>query len=432
MFSSLMMINNMQNTNVDPREIELYIHIPFCVKKCDYCDFLSGPYDEQIQKEYTMSLCQEIIWQSRRVFGRVTSVYIGGGTPSWLPVKLMEKIMDTLRAHFDLDPLAEVTIEANPGTVTGEAANIYRSIGINRISLGLQSAHDDELKLLGRIHTYDRFLRTYEILRQAGFENVNVDLMTGLPGQTPGKLIESIRRVSALRPEHISCYALIIEEGTPFYSRYRADDIRQKNGQPTMELPNEDQAYELMKRAQQEIISHGYEQYEISNYAKQGKVCRHNIGYWTRKTYVGMGIGAASLIAPECLVPKPEGEETGGMGLEYRISNTRYIYDYIDDASHLMAIDPQADAADVPIYDSVQRITRKGAMEEFMFLGLRQIRGVSREDFYQAFGKEIDSVYHNALEELKQEGLLEAREGRIYLTEQGLDLSNYALSKFLL
>ncbi len=381
--------------------------------------------------EYTLSLCQEIIWQSKRVFGRVTSIYIGGGTPSWLPVKLMEKIMDTVRDHFDVDPLAEVTIEANPGTVTCEAANIYQSIGINRISVGLQSAHNDELQLLGRIHTYDRFLRTYEILRQAGFENINVDLMTGLPGQTPGKLIETIRRVSSLRPEHISCYALIIEEGTPFYSRYRADDIRQKNGQPTMELPNEDQAYELMKRAQHELIAHGYEQYEISNYAKPGMACRHNIGYWTRKTYVGMGIGAASLIAPACLVPQIEGEEAGGMGLEQRITNIRHIYDYIEEASHLMAIDPQAQIEDVPIYDQVQTITRKGAMEEFMFLGLRQNAGISREDFYQAFGKPIDGVYQDALLQLKKEGLLETREGRIFLTEQGLDLSNYALSKFL-
>lgn len=426
-----MMITNVQNINTDPREIELYIHIPFCVKKCDYCDFLSGPYDEQVQKEYTLALCQEIIWQSKRVFGRVTSIYIGGGTPSWLPVKLMENIMDTVRKNFDLDPLAEVTIEANPGTVTREAANIYRSIGINRISVGLQSAHNDELELLGRIHTYDRFLRTYEILRQAGFENINVDLMTGLPGQTPGKLIETIRRVSALRPEHISSYALIIEEGTPFYSRYRADDIRQKNGQPTMELPNEDQAYELMKRAQQELIAHGFCQYEISNYSKPGKECRHNIGYWTRKTYVGMGAGAASLIAPACLVPECEGEEAGGMGLEQRISNIRYIYDYIEEASHLMAIDPQSDYRDVPIYDAVQTVTRKGAMEEFMFLGLRQTAGITAEAFYQAFETPIERVYQAPLQQLKQEGLLETREGRIYLTEQGLDLSNYALSKFL-
>ena len=349
--------------------LELYIHIPFCVKKCDYCDFLSGTYDADIRKAYTEALCREIKWNGIRLGDKlVTSIYIGGGTPSWLEVEYMANIMDAVHKYFHVDPQAEVTIEVNPGTVSSEHFNVYRSVGINRISIGLQSANDDELKLLGRIHTYDRFLHTYEFARVAGFDDVSVDIMTGLPGQTPAKLLHTIHQVVRLQPEHISAYSLIIEKGTPFYDRYKFDAVKQHAGMETEALPNEDQEYELYKTTQMELARHGYEQYEISNYAKKGHVCQHNIGYWKRVPYLGMGIGAASLMN------------------ETRFSNERDIHDYIEHAKELVMENFRQES---PMRVDVQELSRQSAMEEYMFLGLRMNAGVSRSEFRQAFGLEI-------------------------------------------
>lgn len=315
----------------DYRRFELYIHIPFCAKKCLYCDFLSGVYDPKTQSDYVKSLCKELEFYSKKVFGTVSSIYIGGGTPTWVNPDHIVAIMQTVKENYNVDPLAEISIEANPGTVIAEAANIYRSVGINRVSVGLQSANDDELQLLGRIHTFNRFLSTYEILRKAGFENINVDIMSGLPGQTPEKLLYTLNKVTSFRPEHISCYSLIIEPGTPFYDKYHEDAERQERGEDTVLLPNEDQTYELMKRAQFYLEEKGYHRYEISNYARDGKACVHNLGYWRRVPYLGVGLGAASLIPPGYLVREPEDpEETGGMGLEWRTTNISDLYEYIE------------------------------------------------------------------------------------------------------
>ena len=392
--------------------LELYIHIPFCVKKCDYCDFLSGPFDADVRRDYTKALCREIKWWGIRLSDKlIPSIYIGGGTPSWLEANYMAEIMDTVHKYFHVDPRAEVTIECNPGTVSAENFNIYRSVGINRISIGLQSANDDELKLLGRIHTFDRFLHTFEFARVAGFDDISVDIMTGLPGQTPAKLTHTIQQVTRLQPEHISAYALIIEKGTPFYDRYKFDAVKQHAGMETEALPNEDQEYELYKTAQMQLVTHGYEQYEISNYAKKGHVCQHNIGYWKRVPYLGMGIGAASLLN-EC-----------------RFSNERNIHDYIAHTDELVMENFRQES---PMREDFQELSRQNAMEEFMFLGLRMNAGVSRSDFRQAFGLEIDGVYGPVIQRLRNEGLLEAAEGRIFLNERGMDLSNYAMAQFLL
>lgn len=416
-------------------KFELYIHIPFCVKKCNYCDFLSGPYDVDVQQKYVSALCSELKWQSFRVHGRVTSIYIGGGTPSWIKPELTGQIMDCVKKYYDIEEPAEISMEANPGTVNADAANYYRSVGINRLSIGLQSANLDELQLLGRIHDFRRFLRTFEIARDAGFDNINVDIMTGLPGQNPDKLMYTLKNVFALKPEHISAYSLIIEEGTPFYEKYKFDVFLQQQGKQTQYLPTEDETYELMKLAQTECESHGYHRYEISNYARKGRECVHNIGYWTRVPYLGVGIGAASLLTPYMLSEEEEAEddsEIGLRGLEWRVTNEKDIYDYINDAELLTAYDPNAEFIDVPIYDQVNRVSRKDAIEEFMFLGLRQTAGVSSEDFYHAFGCSIEGIYEKVFEELEQEELLERKDGRIYLTDKGLDLSTYAMSKFLI
>ena len=201
--------------------MELYIHIPFCVKKCDYCDFLSFAADEQTQKSYVAALQKELVFYGAKYKGRrITTIFIGGGTPSWLREESMQAVMETVYQNFAVDGDAEITIECNPGTVTEHKFEVYRKIGINRLSIGLQSAHNDELKILGRIHTYEQFLKTYDMARKHGFTNINIDLMSSLPGQTPDIFCDSLHRVLQLKPEHISAYSLIIEEGTPFWNRF--------------------------------------------------------------------------------------------------------------------------------------------------------------------------------------------------------------------
>ncbi|MDD6381438.1 MAG: radical SAM family heme chaperone HemW, partial [Lachnospiraceae bacterium] len=402
----------------DYRRFELYIHIPFCAKKCLYCDFLSGVHDPITQRDYVNSLCKELEFYSEKVFGTVSSIYIGGGTPTWINPDYIVKIMQTVKENFDLDPLAEITIEANPGTVIAEAANIYRSVGINRVSIGLQSANDDELKMLGRIHTFYRFLSTYEILRKAGFENINVDIMSGLPGQTPEKLLYTLNKVTSFRPEHISCYSLIIEPGTPFYDKYHEDAERQERGEDTVLLPNEDQTYELMKRAQFYLEEKGYHRYEISNYARDGKECVHNLGYWRRVPYLGVGLGAASLIPPGFLVREPEDpEETGGMGLEWRTSNISDLYEYIEEASHLPIVPEEVGYEDIATIGSFTQISRKAAMEEYMFLGLRQTAGIKKSEFKKAFGVAIEKIYGHEIFELEKEELLTMTGDTVALTD---------------
>lgn len=431
----------------EKQQISLYIHIPFCMKKCDYCDFLSGVYDEEIQSRYTDSLCQEIRFLGRQFAGtEVYSVYIGGGTPTWLNQIHMERIIKELYQDFSVSEKAEVSMECNPGTVTFDKLRAYRQWGINRLSIGLQSANPQELQCLGRVHTYERFLHTYEMARKAGFDNVNVDIMTGLPGQTLETLMETLTRVIQLRPEHISAYGLMVEEGTPFYDRYKFDSVKQHAGMETEFLPNEDEEYRLYKMTQQVLQSHGYLQYEISNYARAGYACEHNIVYWVRRPYLGMGLGASSLLG------------------NVRGSNVRDIYAYMDRCEALAresspggwpdatgakslpeAVLPgkESDESDpipvfwngrqltLPLWDQVQQLSRKEEMEEFMFLGLRMNQGIKRWDFERYFGCNIDGIYGGVLKKLRSEGMLQAEAGRIFLTDQGRDLSNYVLAEFL-
>ena len=395
---------------------ELYIHIPFCVKKCNYCDFLSAVFPERIQEEYALSLCEEIKYISKmHRDAYITTIYVGGGTPSWLSEDLMDKIMDTVHKSFKLDPLAEVSVECNPGTLSSEKLNVYRTIGINRLSIGLQSANDDELKELGRIHDYNRFLHTYDLVRKAGFDNVNVDIMTGLPMQTIEKLEHTLSAVTLLRPEHISAYSLIIEEGTPFYDKYKFDAVKQHAGMPTSDgLPSDEEAYNLYKFTINYLASKGYKRYEISNYARAGKVCKHNLGYWSRIPYIGVGIGAASLIGNN------------------RATNIKDIYKYMEIAKK----EPSQNAIDTkyssPFYCEETTLSKNDAIEEFMFLGLRKIEGIYKADFYESFGMDIEFVYGPILEALKRQGFIDTKDGRIFLTDIGIDVSNQVLAQFLL
>ncbi|MBO6127496.1 MAG: oxygen-independent coproporphyrinogen III oxidase [Pseudobutyrivibrio sp.] len=395
--------------------IELYVHIPFCVKKCLYCDFLSGVFDEKMQRRYVAALCTEIKYVAKSHPGcLVKTIYVGGGTPSWLSEDLMDAIITTIKCSFKIDPLAEVSVECNPGTLTSEKLNVYRSIGINRLSIGLQSANNDELKELGRIHDYNRFLHTFDLVRKAGFDNVNVDIMTGLPHQTIEKLDRTLNAVTMLRPEHISAYSLIIEKGTPFYEKYKFDAVKQQAGMETEDLPTDEESYRLYKHTMEYLAGKGYERYEISNYARNGKTCRHNIGYWDRVPYLGLGLGSASLFN------------------NIRTSNVRDIYKYIETSEAIEKGLSVACELSSPYFEAEESLSKKDAMAEFMFLGLRKIDGISRADFYQMFGIDIEAIYGPVILALRNQGFMDAKEGRLFLTDIGIDVSNQVLSKFLL
>ena len=370
--------------------LELYLHIPFCIKKCDYCDFLSGPSTRAGQEAYIYALLREMKAVSAIEKRTVDTVFIGGGTPSVPECDVMEKLLQGLRDYFLFSADAEVTIEANPGTLTPEKLSIYRKYGINRISIGLQSPNNKELAMLGRIHNYAQFLESFQMAREAGFSNINVDLMFAIPGQCYEGWIENLRMVAALGPEHISAYSLIIEEGTPF-SRKKLD------------LPDEDTEYRMYEDVAVVLKEYGYHQYEISNYAKAGCECRHNEGYWQRKDYLGLGLGAASLLGKE------------------RFSNTSDMQEYLKNSS-----------APEKIQKNWELLTREDEMAEFMFLGLRMTQGVSKKEFQEYFGTAIENIYGEVLKKYKKQGLLLEESGRIFLSREGIHVSNAVMADFLL
>ena len=330
--------------NEAKKPLELYIHIPFCVKKCDYCDFLSGPAGKERQREYFQALEREIAAVPDFPDREITTVFIGGGTPSVPDPALIGAVLDQIRNKFFVAPDAEITIEANPGTLYKEKLQIYLEHGINRLSLGLQSPQNRELKILGRIHTWEEFQESFFMARDAGFSNINIDLMSAIPDQTYEGWIHNLRTVAGLDPEHISAYSLIIEEGTPFASR-------------TLNLPDEDAEYNMYEATAQILREYGFEQYEISNYAKKGRKCRHNVGYWIRQDYLGFGLGASSLYGKE------------------RFANTQDMKKYLENSRT-----PEK------IREKEPPLTREDEMAEFMFLGLRMTRGISKAEFERQFG----------------------------------------------
>ena len=382
------------------KSLELYVHIPFCVRKCEYCDFLSAPAGADTQQEYVRNLLLEIEQKGVRCTDyEVTTIFFGGGTPSILKAGWIADILDAIHRNFKVRKDAEITIECNPGTLTFEKLSIYKSAGINRISVGLQSASDAELRELGRVHTYEDFLKSYDLIRKKGFSNVNIDLMAALPGQTLKSYEQTLRRVLALKPEHISAYSLIIEEGTPFYEKYEADELLREKGEKPQMLPSEETERLMYERTKELLFAHGYERYEISNYARRGYACRHNIGYWRRENYLGFGLGSASLLENE------------------RFHNTTDLTDYL--------------GGDYLAYEQ-EKLDKKSQMEEFMFLGLRMTDGISTECFRQTFGLTVELVYGPVLEQQIADQLLRKEDGRIFLTERGLDVSNYVMAQFLL
>ena len=371
------------------RPLAIYIHIPFCEQKCRYCDFLSAQATDETKYKYVNALLHEIMHTdgSRYI---VTSVFIGGGTPSCVQSFYIVKIMEILRRRFKFADNAEISMEVNPGTVRKSSLADYTLAGVNRLSIGLQSTFDEELRKLGRIHDYKIFLNTYGIIRAAGFDNVNIDLMSSLPNQTTEKMQINLERVVGLHPEHISVYSLIIEKGTPFEKAYADGELK---------LPDEDTEIEIDKLTRSYLAEHGYMRYEISNFAKPGYECKHNLVYWDRGEYLGFGIGAASLIG------------------HTRFTNTRHLKQYI--ASNGMS------------GVKTQNLSQKDEMEEFMFLGLRKVEGVSEEDFKSYFGQDMKEVYGDILEKQKAGGFIEHLKDRWAFSEQGMDISNSLMAEFL-
>lgn len=388
---------------IESRKLELYFHIPFCVKKCLYCDFLSGPAGSEEKRSYMEALIRET--KARAEVCReylVTSVFLGGGTPSVVETQQMEELLRAVKENYRLAPDTELTIEVNPGTVDRKKLARYREAGMNRLSIGLQSADDEELGVLGRVHTWQQFFETYQGAREVGFTNINVDVMSALPGQSLKSYLGTLEKVLSLKPapEHISAYSLILEESTPFFEMAKTGRL---------EFPDEDLDRAMYHETKRILARAGYTRYEISNYAKEGFFCRHNIGYWKRREYMGFGLGAASLIN------------------NIRFNNTCDMISYLREPTGCQ--------------ENVQSLSTEEQMEEFMFLGLRLTEGVEPAEFTSCFGRSPEEIYGDVIERNIKEGLMyrkrcrgsggEEKE-RLALTEFGLDVSNYVMRQFLL
>ena len=374
------------------QELELYAHIPFCVRKCGYCDFLSGTAEESTREAYLLALAREIRRAGQDAEGcRAVSVFFGGGAPTVLTGGQLSRLLSEIKKSFRLAGDCEITLEANPGTLDPEKLRLCREAGFNRISIGCQSADNRELRRLGRIHTWEEFLEGFRQAREAGFSNINVDLMSGIPGQTLVSWETSLRKTAELGPEHISAYSLILEEGTPFYKN------REK-----LDLPDEDTERRMYERTGEILEEYGCRQYEISNYAREGYRCRHNLGYWTGREYLGLGLGASSLWR------------------DTRFRNTDSMEEYLKDSGNLPKIRREE-----------EKLSASDRQSEYMILGLRLTEGISLAGFRETFGTDVRKVWPGVLEKYEGYGLLEEAAGRLKFTGEGISLSNVVLAEFL-
>ncbi|MCR4891989.1 MAG: radical SAM family heme chaperone HemW [Lachnospiraceae bacterium] len=382
---------------MDSRPLSIYIHIPFCVRKCAYCDFLSFPPSGNNIELYMEALLEEIgqMPQLDRSY-RVKTVFIGGGTPSCLPPFYISEILCKLKSALVLEASAEITMELNPGTADRESLASYKRAGINRLSIGCQSTDPAILKRLGRIHTREDFFQVYQEAREVGFDNINVDLISSAPGETCDIFQRSLSEIISLKPEHISVYSLIIEPGTPFHQAY---------GEGKLDLPDEDTVERIDEITGTCLAQAGYQRYEISNYAMPGRECAHNQVYWNREPYLGLGLGAASLlINPNA----PYGR---------RFSNTRDLREYLASPGRVLSED--------------RVLCKREAMEEFLFLGLRQTGGIEEDSFLRAFGESLLQVFGREIEKQVSQGFMVRDSGRYFYTDRGLELSNILMSEFL-
>lgn len=379
------------------RHLGIYVHIPFCVSKCIYCDFLSFAADDGTKEKYINALVREIEEAAKKQSSLhpdtiVDTVFFGGGTPSILPAKYIVQIIRTIRENFFVSDNAEITMECNPGTLDKEKLDAYKNIGVNRLSIGLQSPDNVELKNLGRIHTYEQFEESYFAARSAGFDNINIDIMSAIPFQTVKGYEKNLVKLLALKPEHISAYSLIVEENTKLFDMV--------NKSKSKILPTEDEDREMYYLTKAMLIEEGYYRYEISNYAKKGYECRHNCSYWERTEYIGFGLSAASLL--------------DGV----RFTNTFDMKSYLENP--------------LENYGEYSILTREDAMSEYVFLGLRMMRGISKKGFEVEFGVSFDDIYIEAMKDNLRKGLIAVDGDRVYLTDIGIDVSNSVMADFII
>lgn len=371
----------------------LYIHIPFCIKKCNYCDFISFSGQEDKMETYVAALLIELKNVALNAADKnIDTVFIGGGTPSYLDSSLIIKIMETVSSLFVLSKDAEITMEANPKTFTEKKLLDYKNAGINRLSIGLQSANEKSLEILGRVHNFDDFKKSYYMARDFGFDNINIDLIYCIPNETKEMFFNTIDNVLILDPDHISLYSLIIEEGTPFY------ELNQKG---LLDLPSEEDEIKMIAFAKKAFKEKGYERYEISNFSKPGKRCRHNMNYWHNGYYFAAGIAAHI-----CL---KENEKI------IRQKNVNSLSSYINGCFE---------------YEK-EFIIKKDSMFETVMLGLRLIEGFSLKAFRERYGESFLNVYKKPIEKLINEGLLKIENDMAFLTDRGLDIQNTVLLEFL-
>lgn len=371
--------------------VSLYIHIPFCKQKCLYCDFPSYSGKENVMIDYAKALVKDI--EDSVGQKEVSTIFIGGGTPTYLSLeawRIISKAVDKINKSTNL----EFTVECNPGTITDKELELFKSIGVNRLSIGLQAWQDNLLKKIGRIHNIREFKDSFNLSRSLGFNNINVDLMFGLPDQTLDNWKETLSNIVKLNPEHISCYSLIIEEGTFFYEMYNKNKLK---------LPNEEVERNMYNYTLNFLKQNGYSQYEISNFAKSGRECKHNLVYWNLGEYIGCGSASHSYI--------------NGM----RYFKTRNVEKYIDEVNNIKVIK-----------EGLHKNSVKDDMEEFMFMGLRKIEGISIGDFYNRFNIDIYSIYGPIIQNYLKQNLLIIKDGRLFLSKRGIEVSNSIMCDFIL
>ena len=380
------------------KKLGVYIHIPFCKQKCYYCDFVSYANNEKYFEKYVQALIMEIdnFFQKNNNETEIETIYIGGGTPSIIDAKYIKKIMTKLQEKNALITAKEITIEVNPGTVTEEKLRTYKKIGINRLSIGLQSTDNNILKTIGRIHSYEDFLNTYKLARNQGFGNINVDLMIGLPNQKISDIKSSLEKIAELKPEHISVYSLIVEENTPIEKMLNIGKL---------ELPDEELERNMYWYVKNFLELNGYKHYEISNFAKEGYESKHNLDCWNQKEYIGFGVAAHSYID------------------DVRFGNTDSIEEYLENCEN-------GEFEKNRIIDEVEKdvFSRE---QEFMLIGLRKIDGVSIQDFKNKFGDNPIFIFKDELSKLVGEGLVVVDFDSIRLTNKGLDLANLVWEEFV-
>ncbi|MDU1005229.1 MAG: radical SAM family heme chaperone HemW [Clostridium butyricum] len=373
------------------KEMSLYIHIPFCKQKCLYCDFPSYAGKESLINEYIRALNEEILRKCSKY--KIASIFVGGGTPSYLNEINLESLLKTINL-LDFKDEFEFTIECNPGTLNEEKLALMKNYNVNRISMGLQTTNDNILKEIGRIHSFEEFKKNYNQARKAGFKNINVDLMFGLPNQNMKDWKVSLEDVMSLEPDHISAYSLIIEEGTCFYNLYNNDKLN---------IPNEEEERSMYLFTKGFLKDYGYNQYEISNYAKANKECFHNKVYWKCNEYLGLGVSASSFVD------------------EKRFKNIDDIKIYIEKINN-----------NEDVTEEIHVNNINDDMEEFMFMGLRMIEGINLKIFKKRFGKDVFDIYDEVIKNNIKKGLLVVDSEKLYLSEKGIELSNYVMSDFIL